>query len=262
MSDKREEEPFADELNTDNTGESRADAYQSHEHESQKHEENETISRIRKKHQKLKSKVNKIRKSGRQRLIFWIQTLLVLFICITVGLTIRAFEMTTINSGGVSWFDELKQGNYDVAAEKFSISASAAISQVFSSNLSIESIMKDFNAALPHLRKAGYILSEMEVEIGIPPKLIPHFYHNPKIKLDLEKTLKAIGDNSIGRALIIALAEAAELQKQVEMADLRFNHVEVELGPIPSLKLKYMNDVDYDAYLDKQINDYLRKNTR
>jgi len=229
------------------------------EDETEHHQESETITRLREKHRKLKSKARKMRRTGKRRLIFWGQVLIILFICITAGLTIRAFELTTIKGGGLSWFEEMKLGNYEVAAEKFSITASAAVSRVFSSDLSTETIMRDFNAALPHLRRSGYILTELEVEIGIPPKLIPHFYHNPAIKMDREKTLKAVGDNTVGSALIIALAEAAELQKNIEDGDMQFNHIEVELGPIPALKLKYVNDDDLHDYLNRKIYENMHK---
>ncbi|NWF35393.1 hypothetical protein [Mariprofundus sp. KV] len=207
-----------------------------HGHES--HDERAAESRLDNKQRQIKPRPHK---KGKRRAIFWGQIAIALFIFITAGLTIRAIEMATIKSGSPTWIDELKQGNINLATEKFSITASAAVAQVFSSDLSIETLMKDFNDALPHLKKAGYILIEMEVELGIPPKLIPHFYHDGDIKLDMEKTLQALGDNSIGKALIIALSQAGELQKQIEVADMKFDYIEVELGPIPGLKLQYKN---------------------
>jgi len=211
-------------------------------------QQREAVGQIRRQHRQKKTKV---KKRGRRRLILWSQILIALFICITAGLAIRAIEITTIRSGGISWAEEIQRGNYSIAADKFTTAASMVVSQAFASDLSTESIMKDFNAALPHLKNAGYILTEMEVELGIPPKLIPHFYHNPEIQLNMTKTLKALGDNNIGSALIIALAEAGELQKQLEVAEMQFNHIEVELGPIPALRLQYKNDHAIKQYIHK-----------
>jgi len=210
-----------------------------HEHET--HDTSEAAKQIPKKQNRITSKRHKAHKKGKHRTIFWGQIIITLFIFITAGLTIRAIEMATIKSGFPTWMDELKQGNISLAVEKFSITASAAVSQVFNSDLSIETLMKDFNDALPHLKKAGYILIEMEVELGIPPKLIPHFYHDGDIELEMDETLKALGDNNIGKALIMALSQAGELQKQIEVADMKFDYIEVELGPIPGLKLQYKN---------------------
>ncbi|MDQ6982492.1 MAG: hypothetical protein Q9M08_05765 [Mariprofundus sp.] len=212
-------------------------------------QEHEAVNRIRTQH-RLKNK--KAKKKPKRRLVFWTKTLVVLMVCLTLGVAIWAIIKTTNKSGAAAWTEELKRGNYNLAAVKFSITASAAASQIFDSDISTETLMKDFNAALPHLRKAGYILTEMEVELGIPPKLIPHFYHDPDVKLDLQKSLKAIGDNTIGAALIIALAEAGSLQKQIEVADMQFNHIEVELGLIPALKLQYKNNVGIQNYIHRE----------
>jgi len=243
MSGNEEQSPH------DNGIEHKAQSHAFHAHaNTQSDSGHDTVERIRQQHKKKKSKQ---KKTGRKRLIFWSQILIAVFICITAGLTMRAIEIATIRSGGTSWIEEIKRGHYGIAADKFSAMASIAVSQVFASDLSTENIMKDFNAALPHLKQAGYILTEMEVEIGFPPKLIPHFYHDPKIELDLNKTLKALGDNNLGSALIIALAEAGELQKQLEVAEMQFNHIEVELGPIPALRLQYKNDHAIKDYIHR-----------
>lgn len=232
-----------------------------HHYDIHAEEEGEAVHRLRGKHKQHRSKYSEIpqrnqnpltaqqassipsqkQKKGKRRIIFWSQVSIVLLIFITAGLTIRAIEMATIRSTPPTWIDELKRGNIGLAIEKFSTTSSIAVSQLFKSDLTTESLMRDFNDALPHLKKAGYILIEMEVEVGIPPKLIPHFYHDGEIKLNLEKALEDLGDNSIGKALMIALAQAGELQKQIEVADMAFDYIEVELGPIPGLKLQYKN---------------------
>jgi hypothetical protein len=60
------------------------------------------------------------------------------------------------------------------------------------------------------------------------------------------------GNHSIGAALILVLAEAGDPQKKVAVADMQFNHIEVELGPIPALRLKYKNDGAIKHYIHKE----------
>jgi hypothetical protein len=60
------------------------------------------------------------------------------------------------------------------------------------------------------------------------------------------------GNYSIGAALILVLAEAGDPQKKVAVADMQFNHIEVELGPIPALRLKYKNDSAIKHYIHKE----------
>jgi len=176
------------------------------------------------------------------RFIFWAKVILIAFLVISIGLTVRAMMNIDSHLKGSSWSEELQNGNIGNAAKKLFTLTSDAVDQVLESDFSPEKLIIDFKAALPHLKKAGYILTELEVEVGLSPKLIPHFYHDPAIELDLDKTLAALEDNSIGTALMIALAQASKLQKTIEISDMQFNHIEVELGPIPSLKLQYKND--------------------
>jgi len=215
-----------------------------HHHNTTDHpdaENHPAVARIRKKHRHKKQDVKRS-KGKKRRLVFWIQMLLVTFLVLSIGLTIRAIELISIKNTGTSWFQELEQGHYNTAADKFSALASDAVGSVFDPDISTQTLMNDFNAALPHLKKAGYTLTELEVELSIPPKLIPHFYHDPNVKLNLDQSLDALKGNSIGTALMFALSKAGDLQKELDVSGMQFSHIEVELGPIPSLKLQYKNN--------------------
>jgi len=183
------------------------------------------------------------------RLIFWTKVILITFLTVSIGITVRAMINIDSNMKGTSWSEELKRGNIESAAQKFFMLSSDAIDQVFESDLSPEALMTSFNDALPHLKKAGYVLTELEIEVGISPKLIPHFYHDPAVALDLDKALKALKGNTVGTALMISLVQASSLQKRVEISHMQFNHIEVELGPIPALKLQYKNDHAIKDYI-------------
>ena len=50
----------------------------------------------------------------------------------------------------------------------------------------IFALIEDFNQSLPILSKAGYVLEELELELGIPPKLIPHFKYEETKDSDAE----------------------------------------------------------------------------
>lgn len=213
-------------------------------------ESNSAVLRVRRKHRQKKHDVTH-KKGKKNRLIFWTQILLTGFLIVSIGLTIRAMELISIKNTDISWFQELQQGNYNQAADKFSTLASDAVGQVLDTNISTKSLMKDFNAALPQLKKAGYTLTELEVELGIPPKLIPHFYHDPTVHPNLEQSLDALKGNGIGTALMLALSKAGELQKELEVSGMQFSHIEVELGPIPSLKLQYKNNQAIEGYIHK-----------
>lgn len=188
-------------------------------------EQQRALEQMRKRH------AARRRLKRRYRLQRWgvgIAILLLLFCSILIY---RAVEIAAMQ-GDRSWLGSLEQGNYLEAARRFSISAGKE-------EMGVDSIMQDFNRALPHLKRAGHILTELEVEIGIPPKLIPHFYHDPKVKVHEKQVMAALDDNPLGRMVLLALLKAGDFQKGLEVGNMQFNNIEIELGPVPALKLQY-----------------------
>ena len=103
----------------------------------------------------------------------------------------------------------------------------------------ILAVVKDLNDALPHLSKAGYTMDELEIEVGIPPKLIPHFSVDETLAENTEQSLTDLEGNTIGYALFKALLKAADLQKKIVINDMSFARIEIELGLIPAVRLSY-----------------------
>ena len=100
-------------------------------------------------------------------------------------------------------------------------------------------VVSSLNDALPHLAKAGYTMDELEIEIGVPPKLIPHFTVDGALVENAEQTLSDLEGNIIGSALFKALLKAAALQQKIVIKGMRFSRVEIELGIVPAVRLCY-----------------------
>ena len=76
----------------------------------------------------------------------------------------------------------------------------------------ILAVINDLNDTLPHLAKAGYTMNEFEIEVGVLPKLIPHFTVD---EMPVENTKQSLTDlewNTVGYALFKALLKATDLQ--------------------------------------------------
>jgi len=153
----------------------------------------------------------------------------------------RSFDMVMNSEHGYIWKSELEQGHYASAASQFFGLTNDAISHIFNHDLSLDGVSADIKKTLPYLKKAGYTLTEVDIEIGVPPKVFVHFHHHGSGHVDVEHALEALHDNLIGKALVMAIAEAGKLQDKVEDPDMPFNHVEVELAPIPSVKIEYIS---------------------
>jgi len=107
-----------------------------------------------------------------------------------------------------------------------------------------------FKDSLPHLKGAGYELTEFEIELGISPKLIPHFKYSARSESDIARELKALKGNTLGIIILTGLTKAGAIQKNIAVAGCSFTHIEIELGVIPTVKLKYQAMVNHYQHLN------------
>lgn len=106
----------------------------------------------------------------------------------------------------------------------------------------LQALIASFQQALPAIQMAGYELTEFEVELGVTPKLIPHFKHAPRQAEDVERARELVRENKLGALILGGLLKAGEVHRQINVAGFHFSHIEIELGVIPSVRLQYKND--------------------
>jgi hypothetical protein len=106
----------------------------------------------------------------------------------------------------------------------------------------LQELIGSFQRALPALTSAGYELTEFEIELGVTPKLIPHFRHAVRSAEDVSAAREMLRDNKLGQMLLGALLKAGDVHKQISVAGFGFSHIEIELGLIPSVRLQYKKD--------------------
>jgi hypothetical protein len=103
-------------------------------------------------------------------------------------------------------------------------------------------VVSSLNDSLPHLAKAGYTMEELEIELGVPPKLIPHFSVDGALVENAENAEQALTDlegNIIGTTLFKALFKAATLQQKIVIDGMSFSRLEIQLGLVPAVRLCY-----------------------
>lgn len=128
-------------------------------------------------------------------------------------------------------------------AKSFAVAAAEKLSEFkdFGSE-KVQALIASFQQALPAIQTAGYELTEFEVELGITPKLIPHFRHASKSPEDVTRARELVRENKLGALILGGLLKAGEVHKQIRVAGFSFSHIEIELGLIPSVRLQYKND--------------------
>jgi len=106
----------------------------------------------------------------------------------------------------------------------------------------LQELVNSFQQAQPALVYAGYELTEFEIELGVTPKLIPHFRHAPRSAEDIGTAKEMLQNNKLGQMMLGALLKAGEVHKQINVNGFGFSHIEIELGLIPSIRLQYKKD--------------------
>ncbi|ANP47534.1 hypothetical protein [Candidatus Viadribacter manganicus] len=103
--------------------------------------------------------------------------------------------------------------------------------------------MTAFLSALPALRQAGYELREFEIELGLTPKIIAHFIPWPASEEDIAAARETLKANKIGASMLSVLRRAGDVHRQVKVPGFSCAHMEIDVGVIPAVRLRYRSDV-------------------
>jgi hypothetical protein len=100
--------------------------------------------------------------------------------------------------------------------------------------------LNDFNAALPVLKRAGYTVSEVSVELGVPPKIVAVFALAEVVPDDqVERMLQEYADAKLATMLVRALVRAHKLQLAINIGGLHPKGIALEIGFAPSVVIKF-----------------------
>ncbi len=117
----------------------------------------------------------------------------------------------------------------------------------------IKELLDELNADLPIFEKAGYKLHSLEVEVGISPKLIPHFRVCQHISEDEQKALlNEVRHKRILHALLSSLFKSSYLKNVLRVGNLDFHGLRVELSAVPTVRLQF---VDLSDPVDDPVDD-------
>src|SRR5262249_54143391 len=101
-------------------------------------------------------------------------------------------------------------------------------------------LLDDFNAALPVLRKAGFTVKGVNIELGVPPKVVAEFYCAADITEEEVDTLtQENADRKFTVLLLRSLLQAWKLHSKFHIAGMRVNELAVVIGLLPLVTLKF-----------------------
>ena len=104
----------------------------------------------------------------------------------------------------------------------------------------LEEALADFNAALPLLRDAGYVLDGVSVKLGLNPQIVANFAGGAVLS---EERVEAILEEHSGRKLtsllVKAVRHATTLQSKLTISGMRADGLSVEVGLVPQVTVKF-----------------------
>ena len=103
----------------------------------------------------------------------------------------------------------------------------------------INQLLEDFESAKPLLQKAGYTLDELSIDIGVNPVVTPHFKCEEVTQEVIDQVLSEIESNKIGKNILNMLIKASKMQQTIKMEHMLFSGIEIEVGVIPNVRIKY-----------------------
>lgn len=101
-------------------------------------------------------------------------------------------------------------------------------------------VLARFNEALPLLEEAGCTPSAVDVDVGLPPKVVATFATSEVSEEAIARITADNPDRTLACAILKALAKGARLQKGVEVGRLRASTLAIEIGLAPCLKLSFV----------------------
>jgi len=134
-------------------------------------------------------------------------------------------------------------GLFDKAKESVAIAKEKALGKMADlkdvGSEKINQLLEDFESAKPHLKKAGFTLIELSVDIGINPVVTPYFKCEEVKQETIDQVLSEIESNKIGKNILNMLIKASQMQQTIKIQNMQFSGIAVEIGVIPKVQIKY-----------------------
>lgn len=103
-------------------------------------------------------------------------------------------------------------------------------------------ITNDLIALSPLIEKTGFRTKEINIGVGVPPRIIFHFEKFANVSKEvIEALLKEHEDKTMLKVIVTTLVSADEFQKKLTLGSFKFSEIDIELGVPPEVNVKLVN---------------------
>jgi len=127
-----------------------------------------------------------------------------------------------------------------VSETAIGVAQSASKTIAVASTEAVKALVANMNEALPFIERAGYRVSEIELGLTVPPKVLLHLTLDEEISDEVrEALLEDCEGKWFTRQLIERLHNVRQIQRATEFVGMAFDEIEIEIALVPSVLLHY-----------------------
>lgn len=98
-----------------------------------------------------------------------------------------------------------------------------------------------FNQALPYIERAGYDVTEIQVGIGLSPRLIADLRIRELISDEARaELLEEVAERKLISTILSSLFRAADAREKLQFKQFQFASLELELSIMPVVSLRFL----------------------
>ena len=102
-----------------------------------------------------------------------------------------------------------------------------------------------FNDVMPYIERAGYDVTEIEVGLGLSPKLVAHLALRDMLDpAEQAALLDETADQRLTNTVLSSLFRASAARSKLRFKRFHFAHLELELSILPTAVLKFRPNVE------------------
>ena len=104
----------------------------------------------------------------------------------------------------------------------------------------LDAALADFNAALPLLREAGYVLEGVKVKLGLTPGIAADFSCEAIVSDEqLDAMMAEHAQRKVTTMMLKSLRQASKLQSKLTFKGMRPDGLRVDVGLSPRISVKF-----------------------
>lgn len=132
-------------------------------------------------------------------------------------------------------FEQLKNKMENGHSKDSDSSEASPVSQLTTEK--IKAIVADLSSAEPIFKQAGFIMEQLEIDIGLIPKVTPQFLQVNKVSAEEEADLlQQLNDRKLLRFILQSLFKSSRMNALMESTDLSIHAIEIDITAPPSVR--------------------------